>query len=1230
MGTLLLQSRPVGAILVALVLGTLGACAEADPRTSPAPDAGGTGGEGGGSGGVVTQGDGDGDGDGDTGQPDAATSCRPNPEADPACPEICPEACNDADDDCDGVVDEGADDTACAVANATSICTRGLCILSACDGGFRDCDSVRENGCEVDIATPDNCGACGITCEYDNTAAVCVDGVCEPGECVEPYLDCDGEDGLCETFAETLTDCGDCGASCEAPPRATPICMDGACMVDECLGNFGDCNDDATDGCELPLNTPAHCGGCGIPCAFAGSSANCDGGACVIEACSPGYADCDGNVLSACDSLDTDDHCGGCGRQCTVDALDNVTTAGCAARSCVVSCVSGFGDCDGEPTNGCETPLTGVNNCTGCGVACVPDHAVGDCGGGSCQVGMCDAGWADCDGDPDNGCETNTGRPENCGGCGIQCQVSPPIGCNGDICAGVLCPEDQADCDGNDTCEADLSSDATCGSCGVQCAFDGGVDGHGSIGCSVENSTPGQLAWGCEVSCTDGFADCDGDYRNGCEVDLTDLNNCGGCGNVCTKTRAAPTCENRVCEVGSCDLDWGDCDNDDLDCETQLNSANDCGTCGNGCDFPFAASACGGSPGNRACIIQQCVPVEHESCDGDTDTGCEADTRNDPLNCNGCGNDCTTGPQVQGGNCIDSACSYSCAPNYRDCTGSAGCETNLLAAGSCGDCNNDCLALPEVTSANCQPGGGNPVCEITGCDGGFGDCNGDPGDGCEEPTNTSEAHCGACSGEPGNQPCENLTGVGSSTCGAGLCVIGSCTGNLEDCNRVSSDGCEWDPAVDGMCCDPNMDDDGDGSDNCADGCPTDPGKVTPGVCGCFVADTDSDGDGAENCIEDCDNDPGKTVPGTCGCGTADVDGDGDSFLVCEESCDGDPLKQDPGQCGCGVSELEYPACIYTRKALTIQGSQVPSAQSDFPVLVRITDAELQAGADASGLDIYFEDDQGTALAFERESYDSGSGALVAWVRMGLTGADQVFYIYYDDDDLTEKSNPAGVWTNGYENVWHLTQDPGPGGAGNILDSTGTSHATAHSSMTSNDLVDAPIGKGIDFDGSNDRLSYTNRFAGSGASTISAWVNQPNDGDNNSVISFGTPGSNQVRYLFSTHDSTSTIRVGFNPNAVNTDDGIESLGWKLVTWVWNSGNTEVFLDGASVYGPVSHTGANTSGTGGRLGANVLDNVFLDGILDEVHLSTTVRSAEWIATEYNNQRPGSTFLTVGPEL
>jgi len=71
------------------------------------------------------------------------------------------------------------------------------------------------------------------------------------------------------------------------------------------------------------------------------------------------------------------------------------------------------------------------------------------------------------------------------------------------------------------------------------------------------------------------------------------------------------------------------------------------------------------------------------------------------------------------------------------------------------------------------------------------------------------------------------------------------------------------------------DTDGDGVNDCLDGCPNDPNKTTPGICGCGVADTDSDGDGTPNCNDGCPSDPLKTAAGVCGCGVADTDSDGD-------------------------------------------------------------------------------------------------------------------------------------------------------------------------------------------------------------------------------------------------------------------------------------------------------------------------------------------------------------------
>jgi MYXO-CTERM domain-containing protein len=100
------------------------------------------------------------------------------------------------------------------------------------------------------------------------------------------------------------------------------------------------------------------------------------------------------------------------------------------------------------------------------------------------------------------------------------------------------------------------------------------------------------------------------------------------------------------------------------------------------------------------------------------------------------------------------------------------------------------------------------------------------------------------------------------------------------------------------------DSDGDGTPNCNDGCPNNPNKIAPGVCGCATADTDSDGDGTPNCNDGCPNDPNKIAPGGCGCGTADTDSDGDGTPNCNDLCPNNAPKTAPGVCGCATPDTD--------------------------------------------------------------------------------------------------------------------------------------------------------------------------------------------------------------------------------------------------------------------------------------------------------------------------------------
>ena len=168
---------------------------------------------------------------------------------------------------------------------------------------------------------------------------------------------------------------------------------DGQCCSGDCLGN-NTCRCARASQCPQPTNPckKAVCTGTGR-CTF-GNKANgviCPDGIC-----------CGGNCV---DHSTNPNNCGECGHVCQFTNA----TARCAAGSCVLdTCDSGYLDCDGIATNGCEVDsLSDENNCGGCGNVCVS---------GTCEFGFCVAICGDgiCDAAAGENCVT---CPADCGAC---------------------------------------------------------------------------------------------------------------------------------------------------------------------------------------------------------------------------------------------------------------------------------------------------------------------------------------------------------------------------------------------------------------------------------------------------------------------------------------------------------------------------------------------------------------------------------------------------------------------------------------------------------------------------------------------------------------------------------------------------------------------------------------------------------------------------------------------
>jgi hypothetical protein len=246
------------------------------------------------------------------------------------------------------------------------------------------------------------------------------------GDGGNPDAGCPSGTKLC---SGTCVATSDPGFGCEGPctpcaaDHAVPACNIGSCAIGSCLQPYADCNGIAADGCEVDTSGDLNnCGGCAKQCVIAGGVALCTQGACVIAGCSMGYADCDQVPGNGCEVGIVADpmNCGSCGHTC---AAPNTTPA-CANYQCVVGvCNTGFGDCNGVASDGCEVNLaTNPIHCSSCNVQCSYPNGVAACANGQCAFVSCNAGYGNCDANAANGCESVLASDAgNCGSCGLVC-----------------------------------------------------------------------------------------------------------------------------------------------------------------------------------------------------------------------------------------------------------------------------------------------------------------------------------------------------------------------------------------------------------------------------------------------------------------------------------------------------------------------------------------------------------------------------------------------------------------------------------------------------------------------------------------------------------------------------------------------------------------------------------------------------------------------------------------
>ena len=80
-----------------------------------------------------------------------------------------------------------------------------------------------------------------------------------------------------------------------------------------------------------------------------------------------------------------------------------------------------------------------------------------------------------------------------------------------------------------------------------------------------------------------------------------------------------------------------------------------------------------------------------------------------------------------------------------------------------------------------------------------------------------------------------------------------------------------------------------------------------------------------------------------------------------------------------------------RIPLTINAGQVPSTQTDFPLLINDTYPELMGEVEA---ELRFAGSDNIQLEYEIEKFDSITGELVVWIKKDTVSDGDIIYIYF--------------------------------------------------------------------------------------------------------------------------------------------------------------------------------------------------------------------------------------------
>jgi len=331
--------------------------------------------------------------------------------------------------------------------------------------------------------------------------------------------------------------------------------------------------------------------------------------------------------------------------------------------------------------------------------------------------------------------------------------------------------------------------------------------------------------------------------------------------------------------------------------------------------------------------------------------------------------------------------------------------------------------------------------------------------------------------------------------------------------------------------------------------------------------------------------------------------------------------------------------LSTRIPITFDNSASAEDLTNFPVLVKLNSSRINySKTQDAGQDIRFTDSDGTTLLnYEIEKWDE-TGTSFVWVKVpnipaGAT-TDKI-YMYFNDTSLSDGQNASGVWNSNYVVSQHMKETTGV----TTYDSTSNANnGTKLAATEPNPTTSGQINGAQSFDGSNDYITLSSSVSGSiDQITVSAWVYANTQGeasDYRAVVSEAFTGDNNVEFELYLTGANHNLSAGFYSGSWTTVS--DTVAFPLNQWVhvlatYDGHYIKVYKDSVLVKTSTDlnkplPNGANGWRIGRRHDSGNAANMW-DGLIDEVRISNTVRSGDWVEAIYKSEK--DTLNTYGAE-